>query len=365
MAQAKSAIVDLRTQLMVVPYAELPVFLPGFNRPREILVLELETADGVVGMGFVQPITGGARTIETCLHELLKPMLLGRDSTDIEGIWRSVYQGTHMVGRMGIVLFALSGVDIALWDALGKRASLPLYRLWGGGGQPQVPAYGSGCYRGMGGDGMIEKARRYVAQGFKAIKMQVAHMHTLREDLDNVRRMREALGDEIDIMIDVNQGWCADDAIRMGLKFQELDIFWLEEPVPVDDFNGSRRVSQALHMPVVGGENLYTRWDYLPYIEQSVFSILQPDVMRGGFTEMRKIAAMADVKGLRVAPHLFPELMVHVLASIPNGLILEYMGWLDDMWVQPVLPVQGFVTVPERPGHGLAFKPDVLKEFAV
>src|SRR5712675_21834 len=137
----------------------------------------------------------------------------------------------------GITGMAMSALDIALWDAVGKRAGLPLHRLWGHY-RSQIPIYGSGCFRGAGGDGMIEKALHFVKQGYKAIKMQVAHVHTLAQDLDNVRRMREALGPGIDIMIDVNMGWSADVALEMGRKFEKYDIYWLEEPVPADDFAG-------------------------------------------------------------------------------------------------------------------------------
>jgi L-alanine-DL-glutamate epimerase-like enolase superfamily enzyme len=226
-----------------------------------------------------------------------------------------------------------------------------------------MPVYGSGCFRGSGGDGMIEKARHYVSQGFKAIKMQVAHVHDLATDLDNVRRMREALGSDIDIMIDVNQGWSADVAIQMGRKFEEYDVYWLEEPVLADDFAGYRRVAQALDLRVVGGETHFTRYDLRPFFETPCVPILQPDPMRGGFTDLRKIAALGDTWGITIAPHLFPELNVQLLASIPNGIWIEHMGLLDDVWVDPPAMKDGMITVPERPGHGLAFKPEVLKDF--
>jgi L-alanine-DL-glutamate epimerase-like enolase superfamily enzyme len=193
--------------------------------------------------------------------------------------------------------------------------------------------------------------------------MQVAHVGDLKTDHANVRRMREALGDGIDIMIDVNQGWTADVAVLMGRKFEAYDIYWLEEPVPAHDTDGYFRVARALDMRIVGGENHYLRYDLQPFFREPLIPILQPDVMRGGLTELRKIAVCADTVGIALAPHLFHELMTHVLASIPNGIWLEYMGWSDDIWVEPIIPAGGTVKVPQRPGHGLAFKPDVLKEF--
>jgi L-alanine-DL-glutamate epimerase-like enolase superfamily enzyme len=355
---------SIRTTRLSIPWVEVPKWGFAPVEKRTVLIVEIETQSGIVGMGYLQPLMGGVEAIEACIRHQLKPLLLGQDASRIEWLWRTMYRSTHTVGRMGVALFALSAVDIALWDALGKKAGLPLYRLWGGS-REELPIYGSGCFRGLGGDGMIEKARRYVAQGFGAIKMQVAHVHDNRTDLENARRMRQALGDRTEIMIDVNQGWSADVAILMGRKFEEQDIYWLEEPVPADDFDGTLRVARALDLRVVCGENHCTRYDLRPFFRDPVLPILQPDVMRGGLTELRKIAAVADTYGIAIAPHLFHELMSHLLASIPNGSWLEYMGWMDDLWVEPLIPAGGKVMAPQRPGHGMAFKPEVLREFAV
>ena len=328
---------------------------------RDLLVLEVETQGGLVGMGYLQPLSPSLRTLGACLQEAIIPNVIGRNATEIEAIWRDLWRLTMTAGRGGIATMALSALDIALWDLVGKRAGLPLHRLWGHY-RAQVPAYGSGCWRGSHGEGMIAKAQHYVAQGFKAIKMQVAHVHDLHTDLNNVRRMREALGPEIDIMIDVNMGWTADVAIQMGRKFEAYDVYWLEEPVGADDFAGYRRIARALDLRIVGGETHFTRYDLRPFLEEPLLPILQPDPMRGGLTELRKIATLADTWGMSLAPHLFPELNIHVLASIPNGLWIEQMGLLDDLWVDPPQISGGMITAPERPGHGLAFKAGVLTD---
>src|SRR5258708_36437871 len=138
----------------------------------------------------------------------------------------------------------MAALDMALGDAIGKRADMPLARLWGHG-RKEMPVYGSGCFRGSGGDGMIAKALHYRSQGYKAIKMQMAHTNNLRGDVENVKRMREALGPDIDIMIDINQGWTADVAINQGRKIADYDVYWLEEPVPADAFHGYMRGARA------------------------------------------------------------------------------------------------------------------------
>ena len=355
----------IRSTLLRVPWPDDP-WLKGhaFGDARNILVVEVETKSGIVGMGYLFLFRWGLRTIATCLEEHLIPRVIGKDATAVEAIWNDIYKSTMNIGRAGIEIMALSALDIALWDAVGKRANLPLHRLWGSS-RTQLPVYGSGCFRGAGGDGMIAKALHYKSQGYKAIKMQVAHVHDLKTDLDNVRRMREAVGPDIDIMIDINMGWTADVAILMGRKFQPYDIYWLEEPVVADDFAGYRRVAEALDTRIVGGETHFTRHDLKPFFENPCLPILQPDPMRGGMTELRKIAAVADTWGMTIAPHLFPELNVQLLASIPNASWIENMGLLDDVWVEPVPVKNGMITAPERPGHGLAFKPEVLKDFRI
>jgi L-alanine-DL-glutamate epimerase-like enolase superfamily enzyme len=355
----------IRIAQLRVPWPDDP-WLKGhpFGEARNILVVEVETRGGIVGTGYLQlfrPILG---TIETCLRECIVPRVIGKHATAVEAIWDDLWTSTTTFGRGGITTMAMSALDIALWDAVGKRADLPLHRLWGHV-RSELPVYGSGCFRGSGGDGMIAKALHFKAKGLKAIKMQVAHTQDLPTDLDNVRRMREAVGPGIDIMIDVNMGWTADVAIQMGRKFEDYDVYWLEEPVRPDDFDGYKRIARALDLRIVGGETHFTHFDLMPFFEEPLLPILQPDLMRGGFTDLRKTAALADAKGIRIAPHLFTELSTQLVASIPNGSWIEDMGLSHDLWVEPVPVVNGAIIAPERPGHGLTFKPEILRDCAV
>ena len=355
-------IAAIHTSILRVPWPQTP-WLKGhaFGDARNLLVLDVETKGGIVGMGYLFSFRPGLHTIAAALKETILPRVIGKDATAVEGIWNDLWRATVTYNRGGIVTMAMSVLDVALWDAVGKRADLPLHRLWGHF-RSQIPAYGSGCFRGSGGDGMIEKALHYKSQGYKAIKMQVAHTNDLRGDVDNVRRMREALGSDVDIMIDVNQGWTADVAIQMGRKIEPYDIYWLEEPVAADDFKGYLRVAEALPIRIVGGETHFTRFDLRPFFENPRIPILQPDPMRGGFTDLRKTSVLADTWGITIAPHLFPELNVQLLASIPNGVWIEDMGLSNDLFVDPVSVINGMITAPERPGHGLTFRPEILRE---
>ncbi|MDH3665561.1 MAG: mandelate racemase/muconate lactonizing enzyme family protein [Paracoccaceae bacterium] len=353
---------DIRTHLLSVPFADPPktgfLTLGGID----LLVVEVETKSGVIGTGHLHPLAGGMRTLETCIHEMLKPLLIGQDARQVDALWQRMWQATFIQGRMGITVMAMSAIDIALWDAVGRDQGKPLWQIWGGENR-DMPVYGSGCYRGLGHNGMIEKAERFVAEGFDAIKMQVAHLFTHDQDVANVRDMRAALGDRIQIMVDVNQGWTAEEAITVGRRLDDFDIAWLEEPVMADDFDGYHAVADAIRTPVVGGENHFTHHDLKPFFASGKVPILQPDIMRGGFTELRVIAEKAHQAGLTIAPHMFPELSTHLVASIPNPSWLEYMGWYDHLWVNPVLPSGGTMRAPDRPGHGMDFRPELFTEF--
>ncbi|MEM8952132.1 MAG: mandelate racemase/muconate lactonizing enzyme family protein [Pseudomonadota bacterium] len=353
---------DIRTHLLSVPFTDPPK--TGFLTLEtiDLLVVEIETTSGVVGTGHLHPLASGMRTLEMCIHEMLKPLLLGADARDVEALWRKMWQATYIQGRMGITVLAMSAIDIALWDAVGRDAGQPLWKLWGGRPDP-LPIYGSGCFRGLGRDGMIEKAERYVAQGFPAIKMQVAHCFTHDEDVANVGAMRAALGDGVQIMVDVNQGWSADEAIEVGRRLDDFGLAWLEEPVIADDFDGYHKIADAIRTSVVGGENHFTHHDLKPFFKSGKIPILQPDIMRGGYTELRVIAEHAARAGMTIAPHLFPELSSHLLASIPNPSWLEYMGWYDHLWVEPLQPERGLMTPSDRPGHGLDFKSELFTDF--
>ncbi|MEM7406214.1 MAG: mandelate racemase/muconate lactonizing enzyme family protein [Pseudomonadota bacterium] len=353
---------DIRTHLLSVPYVDPPQ--TGFLtlESLDLLIVEIEMADGLVGVGHLHPIAGGMRTLEMCIHEMLKPHLVGQHFEDPAEVWQRLWLATLIQGRMGITMMAMSAIDIALWDAVGIAAGQPLWALWGGRGDP-LKAYGSGCFRGLGHDGMIDKAQAFVAAGFNAIKMQVAHVFTHEEDVANVRDMRAALGDDIDIMVDVNQGWTVEESIAVGKRLDAYHPAWLEEPVLADDNAGYLAIAAAIDTPVVGGENHFTWRDMLPLIDSGKVPVLQPDIMRGGYTDMLATASRAAARDVTIAPHLFPEMTTHVLAAIPNAAWLEYMGWYDHLWVEPVAVVDGFMTPPDRPGHGMQFRPELFSEF--
>ncbi len=355
---------DVRVILLSVPYVEQPSLQAGYSRDRDILLCEIETAAGHVGLGYQLYLREGMRTTKAAIEEQLAPRIIGRDATEVEGIWKDLWTSTLADGRGGAPVLGLSAIDVALWDIVGQAANMPLHRLWGHA-QKEVKAYGSGVWRGMTREGMIEKALRFKSEGFSAIKMQIGFVWGDKDDVENVRLVREAVGDNVDIMVDANMAYTADHAILMGKKIQDYGIYWLEEPVVPDDYEGYFRVANALDTRVVGGESHFTRYDLKPFFQNPVCPILQPDVIRGGLTDLRKTAAIAETFGLKIAPHLYPELMIHLMASITNGEIIEDMGLLGDLWIDWAKPVNGIMTAPETPGHGLKVKPEIVRDCRV
>lgn len=224
-------IADIRTHLLSVPFSDPPK--TGFLTLDliHLLVVEVEAKDGTIGTGHLHPLGTGIRTLETCVHEMMAPLLVDQDASDPEVLWDRMWQAHFIHGRMGITVMAASALDIAVWDLIGRLRGQPLYALWGGQNR-DMPVYGSGFYRGLGHDGMIEKAERFVGQGFSAIKMQVAHLFTEDEDVTNVRDMRAALGDGVEIMVDVNQGLDAEAAISLGRRLDTIASPGWKSPSP-------------------------------------------------------------------------------------------------------------------------------------
>ena len=227
MSRPDTTIASAKVTLLKLQFLEQPKLSANFTRYREILVLEIETKAGHVGLGYQLFLRDGYRTVKCALEEQYLPHIIGRDATEVEGLWREMYMGSIADGRMGANLYAISAIDVALWDIVGQAAGLPLHRLWGNV-RTTVTAYGSGCWRGLGGEGMAEKGARFVSQGFKAIKMQVGHIWTDAEDVANVALMLDTVGPDVDIMVDVNMAWTADKAIIMGHKLEDYGIYWLE-----------------------------------------------------------------------------------------------------------------------------------------
>jgi L-alanine-DL-glutamate epimerase-like enolase superfamily enzyme len=329
--------------------------------PPEMTYLELHTNQGIIGRSIPN---GPVTTIRSMFNKIS-----GENPFFVERIWDLMYRHNRKPVAKGDEIKAIGSIDIAVWDIIGKALNLPVYKVLGGF-EKKIRVYAAGGYyeEGKKVSDLVKEMEGYVAEGFRAVKMKIGGA-AFTEDVERVRAVREALGEEIEILVDANNKWNAYEAIRFGRAIERYRPFWFEEPVEPDDFAGCAEVRQALDIPIVAGENEFTRWGCRDLITAGSADILNLDtVLAGGLTEYRKIAALASAFHIPVAPHGNPHMSVHLLASTPNTLIMETYPGVHSKYnpVLPLFPVKdGYISVPEKPGLGIDPDPELVKKYRI
>ena len=333
---------------------------------RDIVTLRVGTDAGVEGIGYT--FFGAALT--GALHEAvetLSQLAVGEDPMRTEAVAAKLRAAAAGSGPGGILTLALAAIDTALWDIRGKALDAPLWRLVGGA-RERVPTYASGALmRHFPLEHLLEAGPRLVESGFRQMKTQLALPGDTspRKEADRIRLLRDAIGPDIDLMCDINQRWRVEQAIEIGRRIEDVRLYWLEDVTAADDFQGIARVAAALATPVAGGEYLYGPAPFRQMMEARSVDIVMIDLMRaGGITQWLKIAGMAEAWNLPVVSHLVPEIHVHLIAGIPNGLTVEYMPWTFRLFEEVPVPVKGELTAPSKPGLGLKFDEAALKRYA-
>src|SRR3954447_2354134 len=343
----------------------------GLKLARQAAFVEIETDEGISGIG---PCSFGSASVDlfivrSVVDRAIAPMLAGRDPAAIEATWDQIYYRvvTRVLGHRGMGVAVLSAIDIALWDIKGKATGRPLYELLGGPTMDRVRCYGSSIYWSSPAQAAAS-AREFLDEGFGAVKLKVGV--DARQDLDSLAAIREEVGPDVDIMVDANQNYSADLAIKVGRELERHDVLFFEEPIPIDDVDGHRHVAQALDTRVATGENLYTRWAFLPFIERRGADIVQPDASRcGGISEAGRIADLAAAFHGYSAPHTFSDAFtvmanLHVMAATANTIILEldrtYNPLMIGLVTEEIRPVDGYLELPAKPGLGLTLDREFL-----
>ncbi len=330
------------------------------------VVVDLKTEGGLQGMGYTTFVGGDAsRACKAYAEGELSSALLGEEVTATERIWERMYQPNKARLRKGVGMYALSALDIAVWDALGKALGQPLYKLLGGY-RDEVPAYGSGGWHGMSIGEILEEVEGFREKGIDAYKMKVG-TGDLRRDLERVRAVREAFGEGLALMLDANQRWNARDALEAAKKFELFEVAWLEEPVLADCPGDLAVVAAQSPVPIAAGENEYTCWGFRELLERRAAHILQPDVQRvGGVTEWMKVAHMAQAWRIPLSPHLGHELHAQLVAAVPNGLSVEYLSGLpQDVFEEGPELSDGSFHLSDRPGIGLKIREGAKKKYGL
>lgn len=320
-----------------------------------LVTVRIRDENGDEGVGYTYTVDVAGEAIRSLIEHDLAPILIGEDSQRIERLWNKMWWRIHYAGRGGPASFAISAVDIALWDLFAKRMELPLWKLLGGH-DPKVQAYAGGIDLMFPLDRLLRQTEANLARGFRAIKMKVGRP-TLHEDVERVRAMREFLGNDIPLLVDANMRWTVDEAIRASHAFAEYDVFWLEEPTIPDDVAGHVRIEREGPLPIATGENHHTLYDFRNFINAGAVSYPEPDVSNCcGITVWMKVATLAEANNLKVTSHGVHDLHVHLLAAVPNKSFLEAHGFGLEAYIEhPMIIEDGYATAPDRPGHGVVF----------
>ena len=344
---------------------------------HEWLVIEIFTDDGFVGIGNAAL---APQVTKQTIDLYLKPLLVGQNPWDIEFLWQHMYRKTMAFGRKGIGMVAISAVDIALWDILGKSMKQPVYRLLGGRTKARIPVYASRLYA-IELSALAAEAQRYRDDGYKGMKLRFGWgpadgTDGMQRNLDLVRTVRETVGDGIDVMADAYMGWTLDYAKRMLPLLEPFHLRWLEEPVIPDDIQGYSELKSYGRIPIAGGEHEFTLYGFRELLQARALDYIQFDTNRvGGITQARKIAALAEAYSVPVIPHAGQMHNYHVVMASLNSPMAEYFPIVDVevgnelFWYlfdgEPKAR-DGFVDLDEdAPGLGLSINEEGIKDFEV
>src|SRR5438477_6693958 len=357
-------ITHVTTHLLRTPADNpLVVGLPAPTDTREFVTLELGTDQGPVGLGLT--FFGGALTpaLKAAVDTLAR-LVIGDDPTQVEAIAAKLRRAAGSSGPGGIFTLALSAVDTACWDLKGKAMGRSVCALLGGL-RDRVPTYASGALmRPHPVDYLAKAGPRSRDMGFRQMKMQCGSEPSVAASIERVRVMREATGPDVDLMCDINQLWSVHHAIEVGRRIEPYHLYWLEDPVAHDDYPGLARVADALVTPIAAGEYHYGIAPFRHLLEARSIDIVMIDLLRvGGITQWMKVAGMAEGVNMPVGSHLVPAIHVHLMAALLDGLTVEYMPWTLRLFEETPALEGGRLTVPTKPGLGLAFDQAAIKRY--
>lgn len=323
--------------------------------------VRVQTEGGVTGLGITAGLGGSARSaVAPYVEAELAPLAIGLDVLSPEAVANRLWSANKPRMRGGLGVWALSAVDIAVWDALAKSAGLPLHSVLGGH-QRSVPVYGSGGWHSLSNAELISECQSFVELGIGAYKYKVG----TDRDLERTSLLRREMGDDLVLLADANQRFTVSEAIEFSKMLADHDVAWLEEPVLADSTNDLEEVAARSAVPVAAGENVYFGWGFREICDRRAAAFLQPDVGRvGGVTHFMRVAHLADAHNLRLSSHLWHELSVTLVGAVRSGFMAEYTELLPPhVFTRPFDVSGGTIEVPDVPGHGVELADGVLDRF--
>jgi L-alanine-DL-glutamate epimerase-like enolase superfamily enzyme len=340
--------------------------VPNWDKLPAVLV-RLRTDTGLEGVGYTISLTPEHTRSLAMMVEELGALLVGEDPRNPERLAAKMMYPANWVGPGGVLTLGAAALDIAVWDLFGKETGQPLWRLLGGKAD-RARVYDSGSLISYDLDTQQRAAERAVKAGYKAMKMRpgVQRHGRLGALAEEVKAVRDVIGYDIDLMLDINQGYTPPRAIQVGRALEPYELFWIEDPTLMHDVDGQAAVARALDTPICSGEYHYGLPPLLRLLQAKAVDYLMVDLLRlGGITQFRKVAGLAEAFGVPVASHLVPEVFAHLIAAIPNGLIVEGMPWTEALFTGHPELVDGNLVLSERPGHGLSLDETFIRKHRV
>ena len=332
---------------------------------QETPIITITDSDGATGTGYSYTIGTGGSSVMRLIADHLAPRIVGDDADMIEAIWHKLEFATHATTIGAITAIALCAIDTALWDLRAKKQGLPLWKL-AGGAKEKAPLYPTeGGWLHIEAQALVDDALEARAKGFRGSKVKIGKPSGA-EDFSRLSAVRKALGNDYEIMTDCNQGFAVDEAIRRAGRLRELDLAWIEEPLPADDIDGHVRLSNSTSTPIAVGESLYSIRHFREYMARGACNIVQVDVGRiGGITPWLKVAHAAEAFDIPVCPHFLMELHVSLVCAVQNGKYVEYIPQLDDLTGKHMKIADGYGYAPTEPGIGIDWDWDKVKKLSV